>query len=263
MSAGEDVFSGEYAALYDAFYAGKDYAAECDLVAAAADRLGCGPVRRVLDIGCGTGNHSLELAARGLEVIGLDRSAPMLAEARRKAAARGLALSLVEGDLRDIPASDVPPVDAVLFMFAVLGYQVANADVRAALRGARAALRPGGLLLFDVWYGPAVLSTRPEPRERTVQAGGVEVVRRSNATIDSLRDACRVELAWSFSDPSRGRVERAEVHEMRYFFVPELELLLGDAGFEAVACSAFPSLDAPLDDTTWNVLVAARAAQPA
>jgi hypothetical protein len=49
-------------------------------------------------------------------------------------------------------------------MFAVLGYQGENDDVLAALKTAHRHARPGGLFLFDVWYGPAVLHERPSQR---------------------------------------------------------------------------------------------------
>ena len=58
--------------------------------------------------------------------------------------------------------------DAALMMFAVLGYQVENDDVLAALRTARRHLEPGGLFIFDVWYGPAVLHQRPSERVKII-----------------------------------------------------------------------------------------------
>lgn len=255
----DSVFAGSYAELYDAFYADKNYEAECDLVEAAGRRHGVDPLRRVLDIGCGTGGHALPLARRGFDVIGVDRSEAMLAEARRKAAAEGLAVDLRQGDLRELAASVPEPVDAALLMFAVLGYQTENDGVLAALRGARAALRPGGLLLLDVWYGPAVLAQRPGDRVRRARIGERDVLRHSSGRLDTERNVCEVGMRW-WSFGATGVEERHEEHEMRYFFRPELELLLAQAGFEAPLFGAFPELDSPIGETTWNVVVSARAA---
>ena len=56
-----------------------------------------------LDVGCGTGFLTFELAARGHRVTGVDFAPAMLAEARRKAAARGLAVTLQEADAEQLP----------------------------------------------------------------------------------------------------------------------------------------------------------------
>jgi ubiquinone/menaquinone biosynthesis C-methylase UbiE len=59
------IFGPAYASAYDAFYADKDYNAECDLIEGAFRRHATQPVSSVLDLGCGTGNHALRLARRG------------------------------------------------------------------------------------------------------------------------------------------------------------------------------------------------------
>jgi SAM-dependent methyltransferase len=58
----------------------------------------------VLDSGCGTGEHALFLAARGLEVVGVDISPSAIAKAREKAAARGVAPTFVVGDVMELEA---------------------------------------------------------------------------------------------------------------------------------------------------------------
>src|SRR5262245_9243424 len=79
------VFGDGYANSYDLLYGDKDYAAECDLIQRVIRRYGLEPTRSVLDLGCGTGNHSLPLAQRGYEIVGVDRSEKMLVQARSKA----------------------------------------------------------------------------------------------------------------------------------------------------------------------------------
>ena len=68
-----------------------------------ADRgmLGGGPV---LDVGCGTGEHTLMAAELGLAATGVDLAAPALAAAERKAAARGLTARFLRHDVRDLAA---------------------------------------------------------------------------------------------------------------------------------------------------------------
>jgi len=161
------VFGDLYARLYDAFYQEKNYEAECDLIEEVFRRYAGGPVNSILDLGCGTGNHVFPLARRGYQVAGVDRSPEMLALARAKLASCSGSpeqpLPIFHpGDLRDLDLGE--QFDAVLMMFAVLSYQVTNEDVLAALGTVRRHLKPGGLFMADVWYGPAVLAQRPGDR---------------------------------------------------------------------------------------------------
>src|SRR5437763_2517392 len=133
-------FGPEYASAYDSMYVDKDYERECDVVEEAFRRFADGPVRSVLDLGAGTGNHALPLARRGYEVAGVDLSDEMVEIARGKARDAGVEVGFQQGDLRSVALAR--RFDAVLLMFAVLGYQRTNADVRAAFENARPHPRP-------------------------------------------------------------------------------------------------------------------------
>jgi SAM-dependent methyltransferase len=247
------VFGRAYAAAYDHLYHDKDYLAECDLIERIFATYAQRQVRRVLDLGCGTGGHAVPLAQRGYEVVGVDRAPDMLEQAR----ARGAPARFVLGDLGRLALGE--SFDAVLMMFAVLGYQVGNAEVRAALASARAHLQPNGLLVADVWYGPAVLAQRPSERVKVIDTPGGQVIRVASGELDVRRNRCTVRYhVWTIAD---GRViaEVREQHPMRYFFEPELEAFVQDAGFEVVRVGAFPSLDDQPGEQTWNVGLVARA----
>jgi SAM-dependent methyltransferase len=103
---------------------------------------------RVLDVGCGAGETSLELAAQGAEVLGVDISRPLLEVARRRAEGQGR-VRFLEADAQAHP---FPPgtFDAVFSRFGVMFF----ADPAAAFANLRRALKPGGRLAFVCWRRP-------------------------------------------------------------------------------------------------------------
>lgn len=155
------------AAIYDAFDGDRS---DLDVYAAVVDEFGA---KRVLDIGCGTGSFATMLAAKGIEVIGVDPALASLDIARAKPFADRV--TWMHGT-----ASDLAPADADLaFMTAnVAQVFLEDEDWLATLRAARTGLRPGGRLVFEVrdpskraWEG-----WTPERTRRRREVPGVGIV---------------------------------------------------------------------------------------
>ncbi|MEB2345618.1 MAG: methyltransferase domain-containing protein [Deltaproteobacteria bacterium] len=109
------------------------------------------PGERVLEVGCGCGGTTLEIARRvgpGGRVLALDISAPMLARARERAGAAGLG-GAIEWRREDAQVAALPAgaFDCVYSRFGVMFF----ADPPAAFTNLRRALRPGGRLAFVCW----------------------------------------------------------------------------------------------------------------
>jgi SAM-dependent methyltransferase len=248
----ETPFGPMYAEAYDALYRDKDFASEVNTVGRAFERFGAGPIRSVLDVGCGTGIHASLLAERGYEAVGVDRSPHMLAVAKRRTARAAFVLG-------DMTALDVGRVfDAVLVLFAALGYQTEPRRVSDALRHARRHLNTQGLLIFDVWYGPSVVHAPPAFREKIVRDGAVTWTRRATPAHDPHAEVVRVAYELERRDESSER-RATEVHPMRYFFPLELELLLDAADFELLSISGYDDFARAPDLGDYMALVVARA----
>ncbi len=254
-----EVFGAEYADAYDDLYKDKNYTEECRLIDRLLQSYGNGTVRSVLDLGCGTGNHVLPLAEKGYKLVGVDRSARMLDAARQKLSNQRLSGQTVfyEGDIRSFRVEQ--SFDASLMMFAVLGYQLENRDVLAALQTARRHVESGGILIFDVWYGPAVLREGPSDRVKSIATDEGQILRLASGQVDVQRHLCKVSYhLWRMEgDRTRGQTE--ETHLMRFFFPLELNLFLECSGFAPIRLGAFPEFDRDPDTTTWNVCGVARA----
>ncbi len=254
-------FGSDYAAVYDWLYSDKDYAAECDRLEELFRRHGAGKIGSVLDLGCGTGGHAFPLAARGYQVVGVDHSPGMIAQAEQKLANLNpedrSRLDILHGDLQLLHLDR--RFDATLMMFAVLGYQTTNAQVSAALDSARRHLEPLGLLIFDVWYGPAVLNQRPSKRRKVMEGARGQMLRKAAPVLDVRRHLCQVRYRVQLGTGDQPVHEFAEDHTMRFFFPMELEQFLHASDFELIHLSDFDDLGAEPTLETWNVLACARA----
>ncbi len=118
---------------------------------------------RVLDLGCGTGRHSLELVRRGFSVVGVEIGAELVEIARREAEAQGLEAEFVEGDLRQLDYE--ADFDIVLNLNdGAVGYFESDEENRRTFEVIARALKPGGRNLVQV---PNVLYARAHLPQRS------------------------------------------------------------------------------------------------
>lgn len=254
-------FGQDYARSYDTLYRSKDYPAESRFV---IDRLrpvlGEKPLA-ILDIGCGTGFHDVELAQAGHDVTGADMSSGMLARAGERRSVLPIELQsrlrFLHGDARNLRTGTI--FDAVISLFHVMSYMANVGDFDAALATARAHLNPGGALLFDFWYGPAVIADPPQRRVREIEEAGKHIRRVTEPFWDKSRNQVRITFEVTESDPSGSHATRSiEEHVMRYFFDHDVERSLLAAGFEIVEFREWLTGAEP-NEKSFGVYVLARA----
>lgn len=151
---------------------------------------------RLLDVPCGSGRHSLELARRGALVLGVDLTPAYLAAAR-KAGARQPRARFVRGDMRRLPYRG--EFDAAVNLWTSFGYFARYEDDLAVLRGVARALRPGGRFLIDV-RDLAAVRRRPFMRHWDRRADGAFVLQ--DAELLDGRDP-RIVNEWTVLHPGR------------------------------------------------------------
>jgi SAM-dependent methyltransferase len=251
-------FTENYANQYDRLYRDKNYAAECDFLETLFAQAAA-PVRRILDLGCGTGGHALPLAQRGLHVTGVDLSAGMLACAQNKAHKLSVSDRIV---LHHSPIQGFDcgqTFDAVTCLFAVLSYLTTNGDLLAGLQTARRHLAPGGVFIFDLWHGPAVLTDRPTERTRVIEHAGTRTLRHARPEFDFAANVVQIHYHLLELRGSEVVAETKETHAIRYLFRPELDFFCAQAGFELTAFCPFLKPGGLATERDWNVTAVARA----
>lgn len=174
----------------------------------------------VLDLACGQGRHAVQLAQRGLRVMGLDYQQNLLDEAARSARERQVRLPLVRGDMRRLPFTGA--FAAVMCMFSAFGYfsDVENAGVLAEI--ARS-LRPGGWLVLDIANRDHLLR-HAQPRGWKRLPDGTIVVSEWRWDVPTGR---YTHQQWLIT----AQGQRSFSHSVRVYTCTELITLLQDAGF--------------------------------
>ena len=244
---------GNYARYYNLLYHDKDYEAEADYVDRLIQKFKPGG-RTILDLGCGTGRHDFLLVERGYAVTGVDRSQDMLAEAQKRLVTLDSSvakfLTFHHGDIREVRLGK--KFDVILSLFHVMSYQPTNVNLGQAFGTAAAHLKPGGIFIFDCWYGPAVLADPPVMRVKELEDDVVAVTRIAKPVMHPNQNLVDVHYHVLIRDKATQQVEEVrERHRMRYLFKPEVEMFLEAFGFGLVAFMGFMKEEPP-GQGEWN-----------
>ena len=244
---------GNYAHYYDLLYRDKDYVGESKFIHRLIQRY-VNHAQNILELGCGTGNHAALLAKEGYNIHGVDYSQEMLqkAESRLSQLPSNLTsrLKFSHGDIRQVKLNQI--FDVVLSLFHVISYQNTNEDLLKAFTTVKKHLKPGGIFIFDVWYGPAVLTERPTVRIKRLENEQIIVTRIAEPIIYPNENLVDIQYQVFIKNKSSGNVEELkESHIIRYLFKPELALLLNNVGLNIINYMEWVSCQ-KLDFSTWN-----------
>lgn len=207
-----------------------------------------------LDLACGTGNAVIALAAHGLEVIGLDRSAAMLTIARAKAARAGVRCDFVRADLRAFAFRR--PFDLIVCAYDSLNYLTEPRELRTAFRQIHAALAPQGLLICDLTTVRAYADEPVEPQIFDLD----EIAYSWQTAWDPAGQLATTILSVTTRAGKRTEMLREE-HQQRPYSRDEVEATLHVVGLRSLGAFAahsflLPTLDPPTSDTTRIIYVA-------
>ena len=196
-------------------------------------------------------------AKSGYRVTGVDRSAESIEKARAKI--EGLPAGSLDFLTAEIQSLKMDRrFDAVVSLFHVMSYLTADDDLASAFEAARHHLNPGGLFIFDCWYGPAVLADPPAVRVKRVGDEAVDVIRIAEPEVFPNENIVKVNYqVLVHHKASEKTMQVVERHSMRYWFKPEVNRMLLAAGFEPVDCMAWMTGGRPGRDT-WNVCFIAK-----
>ena len=246
-----------YSEIYDLIYADKQYVEESNFLETVFSKYGKVKPKRILDVGCGTGGHSIPLSKKNYSVVGIDKSEHMIRIARKKSKDAKLNIEFYTMDLRELQLSTM--FDACICLFSVLGYLLSDDDLIKSLNNIRKCLKRGSLFICDFWYGPAVLTNQPSHRLKHVHSNDIKIIRLAQPNLKPFSHSCVVNYTYYVFENDKLIIEDEEEHTIRYFFPMEIEYFLNLCNFKIHKfCKSFDTSKKP-DETTWNTMIIAEA----
>ena len=220
----EGVFDEDYLYFYEGFLAERTP----EEVERIVELLELEPGAEILDCPCGHGRISNALAERGFRVTGLDTTELFLERAREDAAARGVEVEYLHGDMRELPWRE--RFDGLVNWFTSFGY-FSDEENKAVLRGFHDTLRHGGRLVLETQNVSRIMLA-PQP---------IHVVGERDGDLMIDRWELDAENALFLTERlvMRGGLARKAHFSVRWFTPPELRSWLEEAGFQNVR---FPGL---------------------
>lgn len=233
---------GAFAEIYDLLMDDFDYPAWAEYYLEIIARAGAKP-RTLCDCACGTGSLSVPFGARGIRVTGVDISADMLEIAAAKARRNGVMAMFV---CQDMCRLQLPrPVEALVCGCDGVNYLLTQERVRAFFECAHKAIRPGGVLAFDIssaYKLEHVLGNGFFGEERD------EVAYLWSNSFDEINHTVRMDLTF-FRREEGGLYRRFnETHTQRAHRPEELTALLEQCGFKNINIYGDRTFDAPKAD---------------
>ncbi|NOZ28264.1 MAG: class I SAM-dependent methyltransferase [Chloroflexi bacterium] len=245
-----------FARFYDYEYG--EFDADIPMYRGFAERAGS----PILELACGTGRLLIPLARAGFQVTGIDISEAMLNIARSKAEAAGVQdrVSLIRAEMQEFTLDQ--RFHMALCALNSFMHLKTQAEQLAALRCWRHHLRPGGLLIIDL-FPPYPERLAERDRQLIVQhiwdhaEGGVTIVKQQTQQVDFAEQQIHVHFIYDEVSPD-GAVRRTLApFIMRYLGRFEMELLLDKAGYAIEAIYGSWDLD-PFESESERMIFVAR-----
>jgi SAM-dependent methyltransferase len=219
-----DFFRSDYLNVYGHMFTEERAEKESAFVARTLELK---PGASVLDLCCGQGRHSVQLAKHGFNVTGLDLNAEYLDLASKAAEAAKVKIETVAGDMREIPFEN--KFDAIVNMYSSFGYLESEAEDLKVLESAVKALKPGGRLLLDMLNREWAIDNYIQNDWHTGADGTLYVERRDLDLATS-----RMHVHFIVVDPKGGRRESIG-HIIRLYTLTEMTRLLERVGMRVTA----------------------------
>jgi len=248
----KNMFESELAKYYDAMHQHRDYGQECQFANNVIQEY-CPGAKRVLDIGCGTGEHAINMAQHGYDVTGIDISQDMIKLAEEKAKRVGGSVDLRCTDIHGLNVDR--EFQAAYCLGYTFLYMITHSKAMSFLTAVNKALLPQGVFLVDFIDGWALIEGLRQDKF-VYQHEGTTIFHFEQASLDKRRRVKHHDFYYLI-DQHDGNVKAIFAEEdVRVLFDDEVHMLLSSCGFENIKSFGGYASDTDALDTS-NIIVVA------
>lgn len=240
---------------YDTLFSSKNYAGEVASVLSYCIGYPLQPLENILELGCGTGNHTVELARNpSIHVTAVDVDFEMLALAQKKVELTNKTnISFVSG------RSTEKNVDLSVALFNVVNYICEGESLRMFFANVAESLRSGGLFVFDCWNGTAALLDPPGSKVYEKYCDGRKVSCYLTSLTDFIKKTTTLNYQIDLFDQTGSKVESENYQIEHSLWTPEqIKTALHDSGLVVVTMCIPFRFDTVASDADWKIMFVCR-----
>ncbi len=249
-----NLYASEQAKMYDKVYENKDYAQEASFVVSLINEFTDKKPSslNLLDVGCGTGEHSMLLATEFHEVLGIDQSSDMIHIALQKQKSRSN-LAFCVSDFLSFQGSHY---DVITMFFNVMGYLSAQNHIDKVFEQLSKILKNQGLAIFDFWDSNNLSAQYEILRTKKFLYGDKVLVKESSGVVDYKNSSIAVNLDWfEEQNVNHRKLVSSESHKIQTLDPQTLSQLLETKGFKVLLSSNDQNAPVPFIDGRSHWLV--------
>jgi SAM-dependent methyltransferase len=249
--------AGLFTSCYDSLFARKNYAREADRILSIAGRVLPRVPGRILEIGCGTGSHTVEFAKRRVPLTAVDIDGRMLSLARKKLGRiEGADVSFFHGPVEKLPEKNF---GLALALFNVVTYIPDRLRLDAFFRAVHERLAPAGLFVFDCWNGVAAILDPPGKKRWKVRHGGGTLHCLLASRTDFFRQTTTLTYRLRIIGKDGKEKKRGEYSFEQFLWTPrEIGFAIEEAGFSGFSCIPAFEPDKAAGPGDWKIMFICR-----
>ena len=243
------MYDAKYCRYYDLIHSQKDYNKETEIVLDITSKYHQRPIKKVLDVGCGTGKHSVALEKLGLDVIAIDTSPLMIEYARMDNGDNKI--RYIAGSVSDLNTNNF---DIAVSLFYVINHILTINQLIGFFRAISERLVTKGIYIFDCWNGITAIRDLPyNTSSETFKSNGTEITVQTTAETNFMNQETvlhkKVEIIRNKT------IDRFESTFHHILWTPkDLQDILAIAGMKTDAILKWGSTNVHATSDDWKIM---------
>jgi len=243
---------------YDLLYATKNYQQEVDAVFKISSKFNLNKIKKALEIGCGTANHTLCFAKEVASITSCDIDKHMLEIAKEKIQNSEFTnIELCEGYVQKITQNNF---DLAVALFNVVNYIPTQQSLDEFFGSIRSKITQESLFIFDSWNGKACLQELPQTKIIDQQKGNKRIHCLVEGSTDFKKRITKLTYTISLFLIDGKKLEEDRYCINQTLWLPnEIQRLLKKNGFNVLEINQLFQVDAKADlDKDWKIMFICR-----